>query len=123
MASTNPGEALELYKAGKVKILGVLSEKRLAGAPEIPTMKEQGINALFVQNRGLTAPADIPADARKVLEQAFFKYTQTDGFKKYCKENMLSEAWMDGNEFGRFLEEWKGKYAVILTDMGVMKKK
>ena len=52
MASTNPGEALELYKAGKVKILGVLSEKRLAVAPEIPTMKEQGINALFVQNRG-----------------------------------------------------------------------
>ena len=82
MASTNPGEALELYKAGKVKILGVLSEKRLAGAPEIPTMKEQGINALFVQNRGITAPADIPADARMVLEKAFFKYTQTDGFQE-----------------------------------------
>ena len=123
MASTNPGEALELYKAGRVKILGVLSEKRLAGAPEIPTMKEQGINALFVQNRGITAPADIPADARMVLERAFFKYTQTDGFKKYCKDNMLSEAWMDGNDFGRFLEEWKGKYAVILNEMGVMKKK
>ena len=98
MAITNPGEALELYKAGKVKILGVLSEKRLAGAPEIPTMKEQGINAVFVQNRGLTAPADIPADARKVLEEAFFKYTKTDVFKKYCKDNMLSEAWMDGDD-------------------------
>ena len=36
---------------------------------------------------------------------------------------MLSEAWMDGNDFGRFLEEWKGKYAAILNDMGVMKKK
>ncbi len=123
MASTNPGEALELYKAGKVKILGVLSEKRLAGAPEIPTMKEQGINALFVQNRGITAPVDIPADARAVLEQAFFKYTQTDVFKKYCKDNMLTEAWMGGNEFGKFLEEWKGKYAAILNDMGVLKKK
>ncbi len=42
MASTNPGEALELYDAGKVKILGVLSDKRRTGAPEIPTMKEQG---------------------------------------------------------------------------------
>lgn len=123
LASTNPGEALELYKAGKVKLLGVLSEKRLPGAPEVPTMKEQGINALFVQNRGLTAPADIPADARMVLEQAFFKYTQTAGFKKYCGDNMLSEAWMGGSEFGKFLEEWKVKYTAILTDMGVMQKK
>jgi putative tricarboxylic transport membrane protein len=86
-------------------------------------MKEQGINAFFVQNRGITAPADIPADARAVLEKAFLKYTQTDGFKKYCTDNMLSEARMDGNDFGKFLEEWKGKYAVILSEMGVMKKK
>jgi putative tricarboxylic transport membrane protein len=123
MASTNPGEALELYKAGKVRLLGVLSEKRLAGAPEIPTMKEQGLNAIFVQNRGLTAPADIPPDARKVLEEAFSKYTKTESFKTYCRANMLSEAWMGGSDFGHFLEEWNGKYAAILTDMGVMKKK
>ncbi|MBA4423193.1 MAG: tripartite tricarboxylate transporter substrate binding protein [Syntrophus sp. (in: bacteria)] len=123
MASTNPGEALELYKAGKVKILGVLSEKRLANAPEIPTMKEQGINAFFVQNRGIAAPADIPTDARKILEDAFFKYTKTEAYKKYCADNMLTEAWMDGTNFGNFLDEWNGKYAAILKDMGVIKKK
>ncbi len=57
MAIANPGEALELYKAGKVKLLGVFSEKRLAGAPDVPTMKEQGINTIYVQNRGICAPA------------------------------------------------------------------
>ncbi len=36
---------------------------------------------------------------------------------------MLSEAWMDGSDFGRFPEGWNGKYAVILNDMGVKKKK
>jgi hypothetical protein len=36
---------------------------------------------------------------------------------------MLTEAWMDGAAFGKFLEEWNGRYAVILKDMGVMKKK
>ena len=122
MMVANPGEALELYKAGKVRILGVYAEKRLAGAPDVPTMKEQGINAVYVQNRGLCAPADIPADARKVLEEAFFKYAQTDTFKKYCKDNMLSEAWMDGAAFGKFLEEWNGKYAVILKEMNLIKK-
>jgi putative tricarboxylic transport membrane protein len=123
MMVANPGEALELYKAGKVRILGVYAEKRLADAPDIPTMKEQGINAVYVQNRGLCAPADIPADARKVLEDALFKYTQTDTSKKYIKDNMLSDAWMGGVAFGKFLDEWNGKYAVILKDMGLIKKK
>ncbi len=123
MALSNPGESLELYKAGKVRILGVFAEKRLAGTPDIPTLKEQGVDVVYVQNRGIVAPADIPADARKVLEQTFFKYTQTEAYKKYCKDNMLTEAWMDGAAFGKFLEEWNGKYAVILKDMGLIKQK
>ncbi|MBW6487390.1 MAG: tripartite tricarboxylate transporter substrate binding protein [Syntrophobacterales bacterium] len=123
MMVANPGEALELYKAGKVRILGVYAEKRLAGAPDVPTMKEQGIDAIYVQNRGLVAPADIPADARKVLEDALHKYTQTDIFKKYCKDNMLSEAWMDGATFGKWLQKEVDRYTVVLTDMGMIKKK
>ena len=123
MALSNPGESLELYKAGKVRILGVFAEKRLVGAPDIPTLREQGVDVVYVQNRGIVAPADIPAESRKVLEQAFFKYTQTETFKKYCKDNMLTEAWLDGAAFGKFLEEWNGRYAVILKDMGLIKKR
>ena len=123
MAVSNPGEALELYKSGKVRILGVFAEKRLAGAPDVPTLREQGINVIYVQNRGLCAPADIPADARKVLEDALHKYTQTDIFKKYCKVNMLSEAWMDGATFGKWLEKENERYAAVLKDMNLIKKK
>ncbi|MDP2838598.1 MAG: tripartite tricarboxylate transporter substrate binding protein, partial [Syntrophales bacterium] len=123
MGVSNPGEALELFKAGKVKLLGVYSDKRLAGAPDVPTMKEQGVNVTYVQNRGLVAPADIPADARKVLEEAFAKYMKTDIFKKYLADNMLSAAWMDGETFGKWLETENAKYALIVKDMGLIKKK
>ena len=123
IAVSNPGEALELAKAGKVKLLGVFSDKRLHGAPDVPTLKEQGVNVTYVQNRGLVAPADIPADARKILEEAFAKYMKTDIFKKYLDDNMLSPAWMDGVTFGKWLEGENAKYAVIVKDMGLMKKK
>ena len=123
MAVSNPGEALELFKAGKVKLLGVYSDKRLPGAPDVPTMKEQGVNVTYVQNRGLVAPADIPVDARKVLEEAFAKYMKTDIFKKYLVDNMLSAGWMDGVTFSKWLEGENTKYAVIVKDMGLMKKK
>jgi tripartite-type tricarboxylate transporter receptor subunit TctC len=57
------------------------------------------------------------------MEQAFLKYAQTETFKKYCKDNMLTEARMDGAAFGKFLEEWNDKYSVILKDMGLIKQK
>lgn len=121
IAVANPGEALELERANKVRSLGVFAEKRLAGAPDVPTLKEQGIDAIYVQNRGLVAPGGIPADARKVMEQALFKYTKTDIYKKYIKENDLSEAWMDGRTFGRWLGREHARYQDVLKQMGLLK--
>lgn len=120
IAVTNPGEALELAKANKVRNLGVFAEKRLAGAPDVPTMKEQGIDATYVQNRGLVAPG-IPDDARKVLEASMKKYTETATYKQYIKDNLLSEAWMDGATFGKWLESENARYIPIMKDMGLVK--
>jgi len=121
MAVSNPGEALELAKANKVRLLGVYSEKRLPGAPDVPTLKEQGLDATYVQNRGLVAPAGIPEDARKTIEAAFQKYMKSETFKKYVDENMLSEAWMDGPTFGKWLDKEHARYSELLKEMGLLK--
>ena len=121
LAVSNPGEALELAKAGKVLTLGVFAEKRLAGAPDVPTLREQGIDAIYVQNRGLVAPGGIPEDARKVLEDAMLKYTKTKIYKDYLAEGMLSEAWMDGPTFGKWNEKEYARYQGMLKDMGLLK--
>lgn len=121
LAVSNPGEALELAKANKVRLLGVYSEKRLAGAPDVPTLKEQGLDATYVQNRGLVAPAGIPEDARKTIEVAFQKYMKSETFKKYVAENMLSEAWMDGPMFGKWLDKEHARYSELLKEMGLLK--
>lgn len=117
----NPGEALEMVKAGKVRSLGVFAEKRLAGWPDLPTLKEQGVDAVYVQNRGIVAPGGFPADARKVLQDAMKKYYDGATFKKYTKDNFLTEAWMDGETFGKWLESENTRYAGILKEMGLIK--
>lgn len=118
----NPGEAMEMVKGGKVRSLGVFAEKRLAGWPDLPTMKEQGINVTYVQNRGIVAPGNLPPDARKVIEEAMLKYFKGDTFKKYVKDNFLSEGWMDGETFGKWLDSENTRYSDILKEMGLIKK-
>ncbi len=123
IAISNPSESLEFMKAGKMKVLGSFSERRLEAMPDIPTLKEQGINAIYVVNRGLAAPADIPKDARKTLEEGFHKYFESDVFKNYVRENMQTAVWMDGEKFGKWLDAENVRYAEILRDMGLIKKK
>lgn len=119
----NPGGTLDLARAGKLRVLGIFSNKRMTEAPDIPTMKEQGLDVVFQQNRGIVAPAGIPAEARKILSDALYKYTQTDIFKNYCKHNLLTEGYLNADDFEKYLNEWNGKYAVILKDMNLIKKK
>jgi len=49
-------------RAGKLRMLAVMGEKRSAGFPEVPTMKEQGLPNLVVETwYGMFAPAGTPA--------------------------------------------------------------
>ena len=40
----------------------------------------------------------------RLSRKALLKYMKTEIFKKYVAENMLSEAWMDGPTFGKWME-------------------
>jgi len=61
------GQAIEMHKAGKLRMLATTSEQRLEAAPEIPTVAEAGWPDLTArQFIGLFAPKGTP---RPIVEQ------------------------------------------------------
>jgi tripartite-type tricarboxylate transporter receptor subunit TctC len=55
------GPLLEFHRTGKVRILAINSDKRLAAAPDIPTATEAGLPGMIAANfNGLFAPAGVP---------------------------------------------------------------
>lgn len=49
-------------EAGKARALGAIASERLSGAPDVPTMREQGIDMAYDSWFGLLGPKGIPAD-------------------------------------------------------------
>jgi tripartite-type tricarboxylate transporter receptor subunit TctC len=65
------GQVLAFHRAGKIRVLAVTSPKRLAAAPDIPTVAEAGFPGLTVTlSLGLLAPSGTPASIIEQIGQA-----------------------------------------------------
>jgi putative tricarboxylic transport membrane protein len=118
----NPGEALAQMEAKKVRILAVASEKRLPGAPDIPTLRELGINASFQQVRSIAAPKDLPADTVRFYEDLFRKLAESKWWKeKYIRENMLTWDYKNSAETMKLWDANNEFCARTMKEMGVIK--
>jgi tripartite-type tricarboxylate transporter receptor subunit TctC len=63
-------ETIEHHKAGKVRILAVTGDQRTRALPEVPTLKEQGIDMAADAFFGLYGPPGMPADVVARIDRA-----------------------------------------------------
>lgn len=65
--------ARQYLKEGTLKALGIATEKRDPSLPDLPTLKEQGIDLIYGTNRGVVAPKGTPAAAIAHWEEVLAK--------------------------------------------------
>ena len=63
-------ETAQHHKAGKVRILGVTGPKRDPQVPEVPTLREQGIDVEATAWFAMYGPAGLPRETLQRLEKA-----------------------------------------------------
>lgn len=86
-------EVLRYYKGGKLRVLGVSSDRRLAQMPEVPTVAEQGFPGYRVITwNGLVAPAAVPREVLSVLVNAIRPACKDAGFNAKF-DAMDADAW------------------------------
>ncbi len=110
--SVSPPEGIEQVRAGKLKIIALFSGKRFDMFPEVPTVKEQGIDFVMGMWRGLAAPQGTPPDAVKKLHDAFRQGMDDSVFKKNAKDMAVNLSYLGPEDFGKLMahdHEFYGK--------------
>jgi putative tricarboxylic transport membrane protein len=101
-----PQEAGEQVRAGKLRVLAQLTEKRLPGYPDAPTLKEAGFDVVSTpQIRAVVAPPAMPADAAAYWEGRFAKLRETPSWKKYILDNQLEDRFLPASELRKSMVE------------------
>lgn len=115
-----PQEAGEQVRAGKLRVLAQLSDKRLPNYPDAPTLKEAGFDVTPTpQIRAVVAPPGMPADAAAYWEGRFAKLRETASWKKYIQDNQLEEAFLPGVELKKNLVEIERQLKEQFVQAGV----
>jgi tripartite-type tricarboxylate transporter receptor subunit TctC len=115
--SVSPPEGIEHVKAGKLKIIALFAEKRLEMFPEVPTVKEQGIDFAMGMWRGLVAPKGTPPEVIKKLHEAFKKGMEDPAFIKNAKDMAVNLHYLGPEEFGKLMAQDHEFYGKLIKEL------
>ena len=88
-------ETIEHHRAGRLRIVAVTGDSRSAVLPEVPTLKELGVNVVADAFFGLYGPANMPAERVQKISDAVAKTLATPDIQAKIRALALTPSYAD----------------------------
>jgi putative tricarboxylic transport membrane protein len=119
MMVIEPQEAGEQIRAGNLRVIASLTEKRLASMPNVPTIKEQGIDVTIIpQARGVLAPPAASKEVVQYWEGVFDRFAKSASWNQYVEQNQFEEGYLKGPPLSKFFDELTVLMRNVLKEAG-----
>jgi putative tricarboxylic transport membrane protein len=115
------GEYAEQVKAGKVRALAVSGSAEAPALPGVKPLKDQGIDVVLTNWRGVVAPGSIDDAQRAKLTEVVTKLHASEAWKSTLTKNNWDDAFLAGDDFKTFLTEDIAKVKTTLAEIGLVK--
>lgn len=121
LASVGMAPVMTHWKAGKVKVLAIMDNKRLKWLPDVPVASEApGAEDVDVyQWMGVFVPAGTPPAVVEKLNQAYAKVLHNPAVKKVMIEQGVDPVGNSVKEFSAYLKNETAKYSKLIKESGV----
>lgn len=115
----NVSEMMGHVEAKKMRFLGIPANARLAGLPDVPTMKEQGYDLHIGSGRAVASPAGIPGEVARVYEEMVANVYKSAGWRDYMRRNQYEEAYLNAEETTRYMAARQAEISKFLAEVGL----
>jgi len=109
-------------EAGQLKFLAIATEKRNPELPNLPTLKELGVNVVYDVNRGVMAPKGTPADVLAKLESSCAAAAKEPAFKEAMKKQATDVRYMGRKQYADWLKGNDELNKTLAKDLGLLKR-
>jgi putative tricarboxylic transport membrane protein len=120
LAGPNPSETISQIRGGLVRALAVSASERIALLPDVPTLKESGIDVEYRMYRALALPKDSPEEAVRYWEDVLRRVTESPRWRtQYLERFALTPYFRTGDEARAFLTRLEELNRETLKHLGV----
>lgn len=122
-ANQFPSTSIPLYRGKKLGILAVQSDRRLKSIPEIPPVKELGLDAEFYAWVGILAPKGTPTDIIKKLRDVTVAVAKEKSFIDTIENTGDEVIFRNGDELAKFMDHESQMLAKLYKQLILTEKK
>ena len=113
---TQAGLVRDYLDTKEFTCLGILADERLAGRPEIPTLKEQGYDVVFSKFFYLAAPNATDDAVITAMNEGLAKAIEDETFKAYCESALVNPTYMSPEDTEAYFAGQYDLYSGYLAD-------
>lgn len=122
-AWANPSECVEQYRAGQIRILAVTDTKRISDFPDVPTMKEAGVDMVSYNWRGIGGPPGLPKAIVDYWVDVLGKMRATPDWKQgYLAKAYQEDGWLAGDQLMAYVHKEHDQFKAVFEKLGMLKK-
>jgi tripartite-type tricarboxylate transporter receptor subunit TctC len=105
-----------------LRILGLFSNSRNPGVPDLPTLKEQGVDVAPASPGGVSAPAGLPDVAKSKLREACKAASENPAYLRVMKSvYQPTDFYADAETYTKTLEKESTDKGRLLGELGMLK--
>lgn len=118
---TGSNSFIEMHKAGRVKLLAVSGEQRSARAPDVPTLREAGVNLSSITTTGIFGPARMAPDLVKRLHEAIAPLHASPAFQEKLGVVNMTPWPANPQQFAGFIASERSRFEQLVKAVGYQK--
>jgi tripartite-type tricarboxylate transporter receptor subunit TctC len=112
-----PSSALPLVRGGKMRALAIVGKERLKSVPDIPCMKDFGIDAEYYGWVGLMAPKNTPQPIVAKLQAVTRQVVADKIFVELIEKTGDEIRFLQREEFEKYWEQESAAIAKVMVDL------
>ncbi len=110
-----------LVEAGKVRVLNTWGDKRLPKYPDVPTLRDLGIDIVQNSPFGIGAPRGTPPEVIARLHDAFKKAMEEQSYVQSLAKYDMVPIYMSSAEYLKFAQETFVREKALVEKLGLLK--
>ena len=124
VVSASAVNVISLMKTGKIRVIAVAAAERLGGdLAEVPTWREQGVDAVYSSSQGVLGARGLGAAQIAFWEGVLERVTASPEWQAFLAKNHWKPRFLRHAEARRYLDAEAEVARALLGDLGLLKKR